>query len=187
MKTKSVLSILIFLFFQNVFSQQGIEKSVWNIQTGILGFWISNEQQLSKEISLRSEIGFDAGIFGGTFYDKTGFFLTPVINVEPRWYYNINSRISKKRNIKNNCFNFTTVSLNYHPDWFVISNYNTKIAEQISIIPKWGIKRSFGNSNFIYEIGTGVGFRYYFVKQYGFSKNEVQGAIDLHLKIGYSF
>lgn len=164
-----------------------VEKSIYGIQTGLLGIWVHNELKLTNEISLRSEIGFDSGIFGGSFYDKTGFLMTPVITLEPKWYYNLEKRNSKSKNIKNNSGNFIGLKTSYNPDWFVISNYdNLKVVNQISIIPTWGIRRNIGN-HFNFETGIGLGYRYIFAKSAGYLENESEAVLDLHLRIGYTF
>ena len=112
---------------------------------------------------------------------------TPVITAEPRWYYNLAKRNRKGKNTINNSANFLTLRISYHPDWFTISNYdNVRVAEQISFIPEWGIKRTIG-SHFVYELGIGIGYRYYFLKQYGFLGNEGEVAANLHFRLGYGF
>lgn len=164
-----------------------LEKSTYGIQTGILGVWVHGEHKLTKSVSLRSEIGFDSGLFGGSFYDKTGFFFTPNLSMEPRWYYNLGRRIAKSKNISNNSGNFIGLKFTYNPDWFMISNYdNLKIINQISIIPKWGIRRVYWN-HFSFETGIGIGYRYIFAKSAGYLENVSETAIDLHLRIGYTF
>jgi hypothetical protein len=113
--------------------------------------------------------------------------MTPVITLEPRWYYNLNKRISKSRNIRGNSGNFLSVKTSYNPNWFVISNYdNIQIADQISIIPTWGIKRNIGN-HFTYETGIGLGYRYIFAKNVGYLENQSETALNLHLRLGYRF
>jgi len=164
-----------------------VEKSINEIQTGFLGIWVHNESKLTNEIALRSEIGFNSGIFGGGFYDKTGFILIPVITVEPRWYYNLQKKNSKSKNIKNNRGNFIGIKTSYTPDWFVISNYdNLSVVNQISIVPKWGIRRSIGK-HFNFETGIGLGYRYVFAKSAGYAENESESELNLHLRIGYTF
>jgi hypothetical protein len=164
-----------------------VEKSTYGIQTGILGIWAHNERKLSNQIALRSEIGFDTGIFGGTFYDRTGYVLEPVITVEPRWYYNLNKRVKKNRRVDGNSGNFISLKTSYHPDWFVISNYDyVRIVSDISIVPTWGIRRNIGN-HFTYETGIGIGYLYYFAKNAGYLENKSDVAVNLHLRMGYRF
>ena len=165
-----------------------VEKSTYGIQTGFLGIWAHNESKLSNKIALRSEIGFDTGINGGGYYHNVGFILEPVITLEPRWYYNLNKRLEKDRRIDGNSGNFISLKTSFHPDWFLISNYdnNLRIVSNISIVPTWGIRRNVGN-HFNYETGFGVGYLYYFAKSAGYSQNSGDLAVNLLLRIGYRF
>lgn len=175
------------LTFMGIAQNASVEKSTYGIQTGILGIWAHREVKLSNQIALRAEVGMDAGFWGGSFYPKNGYLLTPVMTLEPRWYYNLDKRKATSKNISGNSGNFLTLQTSYHPNWFVISNYdNVEVADQISIIPTWGIKRNIGN-HFTYETGIGLGFRYIFAKSIGYLKNEGESALNLHLRIGYRF
>lgn len=190
MKTKILFIVLLIgNFTQSQNTNNNLEKSIFNLQTGVLGTWLNNEIKILPNFVLRSEIGLDAGLFTRDFSNSnTTTFLTPVINFEPRWYYNINKRSKNNKTVKNNSANFFTTSISYHPDWFVISsNENLNVYNQLSVIPKWGIRRSIANSNFNFEAGIGLGYRFYFLKQYGYSKNDGETALDLHLRIGYTF
>ncbi|MBX2966374.1 MAG: hypothetical protein KF845_09530 [Cyclobacteriaceae bacterium] len=183
------LLILIFCGLSIIAKSQtaSVEKSTYGIQTGFLGIWVHNEKKLSNQTTLRSEIGFDTGLWGGSFYEKTGFVLMPVITVEPRWYYNVNKRVKKGRRIEGNSGNFISLKTSYHPDWFVISNYdNLRVAPDISIVPTWGIRRNIGN-HFTYEAGIGIGYSYFFAKNARYLENEGDVAVNLHLRIGYRF
>lgn len=113
--------------------------------------------------------------------------MTPVITLEPRWYYNLEKRQSKSRSIAGNSGNFLTIQTSYHPNWFTISNYdNVEIVNQISVITTWGIKRNIGQ-HFTYETGIGIGFTHYFAKSEGYASDESSAAIKLHLRLGYRF
>ncbi|WP_430409383.1 hypothetical protein [Kordia sp.] len=141
--------------------------------------------KLSNSIALRSEIGFNSGIWGEDFYDGTGFLLTLVLTMEPRFYYNLNKRAKKSHRIDGNSGNFISLKTSYHPDWFVISNTeNIRIVSDISIIPTWGIRRNIGK-HFNHETGLGIGYRYTFAKQAGFLEDESEIDVNLHLRIGY--
>lgn len=164
-----------------------VEKSIYGIQTGFLGIWIHNESKLSNQIVLRSELGLDTGIWGGSYYNKTGFLLAPVLTLEPRWYYNLNKRVEKNRRTDGNSGNFIALKTSYHPDWFVISNYdNVRVISDISIIPTWGIKRNIGK-HLNYETGIGVGYMYTFAEAAGYQSNEGEVGVNLHLRFGYRF
>ncbi|MBC5863769.1 hypothetical protein [Flavobacterium turcicum] len=179
---KSFLLILLF-FCQLLFAQnKGVENSNYNIQTGLLGVWVNRETKLSNQLALRTEVGLDLGYRGGDFVGKTIFALTPKLSIEPRWYYNILKREGNKKYTKNNSSNFLTIGFNYYPDWFVIANRdNVSVPNQMTIIPKWGIRRAIAKSNFNYELGIGLGKKYYF------DVEEWETAADLHIRVGYTF
>jgi len=111
----------------------------------------------------------------------------PVISVEPRWYYNLEKRSVNKKNVKNNSGNLFSIKLNYNPDLFLISN-NKKlnVVNQLAIIPKWGIRRVYGN-HFTFETGFGLGPILYFGKGSENLENEDKVYVDLHLRVGYTF
>lgn len=185
---KAVLTLTLFgIAFISKAQDVSVEKSISGIQTGFLGVWVHNEAKLSNQLALRSELGFDSEIFGGSFYGGTGFILAPVMTLEPRWYYNLNKRSVESKNTTGNSGNFLSLKSTYHPNWFVISNYdNLSLVNQISIIPSWGIRRNIG-SHFNYETGIGLGYRYIFAKSAGYLENQSEAALNLHLRIGYRF
>ena len=187
MKTSKKSVILLFLISNYfLYSQEKqtaiVEKSIFGIQTGFFGAWVHNESKLSNEISLRSEIGLDAGfVINGSY---SGFLFVPSLRVEPRWYYNLDKRLAKGKNIKNNSGNFISLTTTYNPDWFMIPEENNlNFISSVSVIPKWAIKRTYGN-HFTFETGVGVGYVFY-TEDYGDINGEV--GVDLHLRIGYTF
>ncbi len=138
-------------------------------------------------MALRSEVGFDGGIYGGSFYGGVGLVMTPVLVLEPRWYYNLNRRISKSKNISGNSANFLSLRTSYNPDWFIISKFdNINVVDQVSIVPTWGIKRNI-KKHLTFEIGIGMGYRHYFAKSAGYLENFGELALNSHLRIGYRF
>lgn len=163
-----------------------VEKSIFGIQTGLFGVWGHNEFRMSDTFAFRSEIGLDAGVWGGSYYEDSGFLLTPLLAIEPRWYYNMNKRKSKDKRIDGNSGNFLALRVNYHPDWFIISNQDIDIVSDISVIPTWGLRRNLGE-HFNFETGAGIGYIYYFAKNAGYAENEGEVAINILLKIGYKF
>ncbi|MEY5069880.1 MAG: hypothetical protein RLZ47_1742 [Bacteroidota bacterium] len=160
-------------------------NSTNGIQIGLLGGWVHHEAKISNRVVLRAELGFDSGIWGGSFYDEIGFLMTPVITAEPRLYYNLEKRAAKNKSTEGNSGNFLALKTSYHPDWFVISNMdNVEVISDISIIPTWGIKRNL-SKRLNFETGLGLGYRYIFAKQAGYSANEGDVAMNLHLRFGF--
>ena len=160
-----------------------VEKSIFGVQIGLLGVWIHNEARLSDQYVLRSEIGLDSGIH------NEKLFLTPGISLEPKFYYNLNKRASKLKDITGNSSNYVSIKTSYNPNWFVISaQKNLGVADQISIVPTWGIRRNIG-AHFNYELGIGIGLRHYFAQKETFYELEAENeaTINLYTRIGYRF
>jgi hypothetical protein len=161
-----------------------LEKNIINVQTGILGLWINDEFRLDEQISLRVEGGLNLGYFVSYNFGNR-YVLAPTFTLEPRWYYNLDKRINEGKRINNNSGNFLGIKINYTPDWFVISDIdNYSVANQISVVPKWGARRTIGNTNFNFEFGGGIGYKYVFFKN---SSDDSRVAVDIHVRIGYTF
>lgn len=183
---KILLFLLAILFTVSAFSQEeksaSVEKSIFGIQTGLLGIWVHNEARLSDQFALRTEVGLDAGFRANS--NNTLIGLIPVIRLEPRWYYNLDKRLAKGKNISNNSGNSFSLNVVYNPDLFVISNEeNINVISTVAFIPKWGIKRTYGK-HFTFETGIGVGYGFYSQK---YTQESGDVAVDLHLRFGYTF
>lgn len=173
-------------------STASVEESIFGVQAGVLGVWVNNEMRLTNSIALRTELGLDAALFGGSIYfedSRTNYAFAPVITAEPRWYYNLNNRQKKGRKIFKNNGNFVGLEFSYNPNLFVISNVdNIEVFNQIRIIPKWAIRRTIGK-HFTYEVGAGLGYRYAFFDEndYLFPPDKGEVILDLHIQLGYTF
>lgn len=187
MKKIILIATLISSFFAQSQEKASVEKSVYSVQTGLLGIWANGEFKLNQKWALRTEFGLDYGFWGGDLYDGTGHVFAPVVRIEPRYYYNLEKRGEKGKDVSINSANYISLNTMYRPDWFVISNKdNVSAVPTISFIPTWGIRRNLGK-NFNYEAGFGLGYQYVFYKSAGFTENEGDVVPDLHLRIGYTF
>ncbi|MCK8521239.1 hypothetical protein M0D21_06665 [Aquimarina sp. D1M17] len=165
---------LLVLSFYFGFSQKtkkvSVEKSVFGIQTGLLGIWAHNELKLSSQIALRSEIG-----FGGLNTSN----IRPVLALEPRWYYNLQKRADKDKRVDGNSGNYISLRARYH-------FHSTEDAEKSDLyhlltVATWGIRRNIGK-HFNYEAGIGTGF--------GFEKGNSRDVVTVPyvaFGIGYRF
>lgn len=164
-----------------------VEKSVFGVQTSLLGLYIHNEFKLTDALALRSEAGFYSEFQTGSVHGKIGYSLNPVLIVEPRFYYNLSKRVLRSKDISNNSGNFVTLKTIFRPVQFVISNYETQNRKSsISIVPTWGLRRNIG-SHFNYENGVGFGYTFFFANKAGYSNIIGEAAVNLHLRIGYVF
>lgn len=168
-------------------TKAGVEKSVFSVQTGLVGIWANNEFRLSNQFALRTEIGLELLSFDYAYTDETKYGAAPSISIEPKWYYNLEKRVRKGRNIAGNSGNAFSVRINYlSPNTFLISDIeNYKGVDQLNIIPKWSIRRVYGK-HFIFETGFGLGP---VIPVGKYSKYVDSGDIyvDLHARIGYCF
>ncbi len=106
----------------------------------------------------------------------------PEISLIPKYYYNLNRRLEKEKNIKNNSGNYLALDITYTPNWFVISNVKgIEVNEMISFVPTWGLRRNFAK-NFNYEFKAGLGIGKILQKGYA-----TQAVPELSFKIGYDF
>ncbi len=195
---KRIITIITLGLSLNINAQiDSVEKTFFGFQTGFTGFWLNNETKLTNTIAIRSEIGIENDFAVGDHYNGTGFILQPVLNVEPRYYYNLEKRNSKGKKTSKNSGNYLSIKTSYHPDWFVINLDDdiTKIAD-LSIIPTWGLKRQIGN-HFNFETGIGLGYRIVYLKPNyktanyqsidDFAVNRSQYTPYIHLRVGYNF
>ncbi|MFI8378559.1 hypothetical protein [Leeuwenhoekiella sp. NPDC079379] len=185
---QAVIALLAFSINAQTTQNVTVEKSIWGVQTGLLGLWAHNESRLSKTIALRSELGLNGGFAGGTFVeDGFQWVLAPTINIEPRWYYNMRKRAAKGKVTEKNTANFFGLKTAYNSDWFLISSSaNNTVIESLTITAQWGIKRTLWQ-HFTYEVGLGLGYGVEFWKQEGFSENENLIVGNLLLRLGYTF
>lgn len=194
---KRVLSIVFFMFFcSNINAQNdavvgGVEKNIVGIQAGFFGVDIYDEFKLTNIISLRA----DFSLYGGIFYDDMQEFitpleyisehkitLTPILNLQPKIYYNIKGRAKRGRNIRNNGSNYFSLNIKYVPNWFVISSKNVTPVTQLYFVPTFGIRRNFAK-NFNYEFKVGLGGGVAYLK----NQNITSQFFELSFKIGYDF
>jgi hypothetical protein len=154
------------------------------LQAGFLGVWLNNEYRLSDQLALRAEIGLDMQVWGNLNYASSYIFL-PVFTAEPRWYYNLEKRHGKGKATKGNFGNFFSLKSSFHPDFFVISNFDESIIPDKSLKPTWGIRRNI-SANFMFETGIGFGYIHYFYKSQGYTSDEGNLTVNLHLRFGYS-
>ncbi|MFJ1441495.1 hypothetical protein ACILFQ_06250 [Capnocytophaga canimorsus] len=182
---KLFISVFALLGFAVAQAQNAsVEKDIIGVQIGIFETNIYNEHRLSDVVALRSQVSLYGGFRMGAAYDKAAFWFTPAISLEPKWYYGLNRRIKKEKNISNNSGNYLSLRTEFSPDWFIITNDNslTNDYNSIAVIPTFGIRRSFSR-NFNYEFNVGYGY----AQTLGKKPNTTGGTFWLSFKIGYDF
>lgn len=86
MGNKSYLLILFLLvsFFAQA-QNASVENKLFGLQAGLFGIWGHYETKIQNKVSLRSEIGFDNGLWQDS-DNSVGFFLVPALIAEPRFH-----------------------------------------------------------------------------------------------------
>lgn len=169
-----------------------VEKNLNSIQLGLFySLSYQNEIRLDRKITLKSEIGLETGratIEYPNQHKETSFLILPFISVEPRWYYSLDRRSRLKKNIRYNSSNYVSLLTSFHSSKTALVNTKDfKINPFISIIPEYGIKRSFGKK-FFADYSGGIGYRHNFHdKNYSGSDNKNEIAVNLQVKLGYIF
>lgn len=185
-----IILIVLFAFLPFLSEAQtsaSVEKSIWQIQTGYLGVYVSNESRISNHWALRKEIGLNFGYADGFFMERPMITWFPNLNLEPRWYYNLNKRVTKGKKISGNSGNFIAIRTAFYPNVFVLSNYpDVSVVPSLSIVPTWGIRRHIGK-HFNYEAGFGLGYGVSFGKSVGYLNNDADINFNLQLRMGYTF
>lgn len=150
MRKKTVVFLFAICLVQSIQGQEGLEDK-FNIRVGLIGGWVSYDKPLGGSFLLNSEIGYVGGIIGGN------FLFTSILEIEPRYYYNVDKRIQKGKSIKNNSASYLAMHFSYLPDFLTSTKYaSTNIEKSFNIIPTYGLRRNIsGGLNFDFEIGLG--------------------------------
>jgi len=176
---KKVILLTLLFTSISVFSQSNEKKTtdIMSIKAGLIGGWFSYEKSISDKFTLNGEIGYEGGFFKGN--NNVNYAFTTVLNIESRYYYNLNKRIKNNKNTSNNAANYLSGSLFLVPNWFTSSdNDNLSINKSFGIITKYGIKRNISN-NLSFEFAFGIG--------YSWGENNNNGFIPaFDLNIGFS-
>lgn len=156
---KVVLAVtLLWLTYFQAKSQDetGLEKSVYGIQLEWIGVNVFGEYRLGNELSLRGEIGLRGGYVGGTGI-KNNWEFTPVVAIMPRWYFDLDKRISRGKKTIHNSASFVDFRIEYVSGGDLDGVDGLFIRETFRFGPSIGIRRHIGKS-VSYELSLGIFF-----------------------------
>lgn len=86
---------------------------------------------------------------------ETNFGVYPIIRGQARYYYNMNRRLEKGKNISGNSGNYLAALIVYQGGSPIIGNLNT--TNTIGVGPVYGIQRTY-KRGFFYRLEGGVAF-----------------------------
>jgi hypothetical protein len=174
---------------QDSIKKASVENNLVGVQIGLVNLSLQYEKRLDREITLRTEAGGQLGYASRetpTGDESTGA-ITPYLTVEPRWYYGLDRRTRKGRNISNNSSNYLSLQNSYFFESTTLSKVTYKVVPAVIIVPKYGIRRSFAK-HFNYEFSFGVGYQYnIFSNETGCTCSHHDTFVDIQARIGYNF
>ncbi|MFT3796097.1 hypothetical protein [Flavobacterium sp.] len=160
-----------------------VEKALFAVEVGLVGFWAHAEMKMASHWALRTEIG--AETFTVTYHDhETETLLAPVVSVEPKWYYNLDKRLKMGKKTQGNSGNAFSVKVNYNPHFILAGDDFVPKPNHIAILPKWSLRRQYGK-HFTLETGIGIGPIFYLGDDNLYKHAET--FFDGMFRIGYTF
>lgn len=160
-----IIVFITLLSTRPAFTQQ--VECLHSVKLGFPGITYSYEHALGKQVSINFETGGYLGMLNNNFY------LRPVFQFEPRFYYNVKKRFDQGKFLNNSASFFSLTSSSIFDDFSFKNN-----TPEFFIIPKWGFRRAIGN-HFIFETQIGAGLKFY--------RSSSQFMPGLDLKFGYVF
>jgi len=162
-----------------------LKKDIVAVDIGLPlpGIWINYERHLAGLFTLKSEFGLGFGFgllsFVPVDYPNNYYAFTPIVKVEPRYYYNFDRRDSLGKKTSYNASNYLALAATYISNLFTISNVpGLGVERTVSLIPQWGIKRTVGKRmKFEFAFGYGVA--------HSFDSDRTEGSLGLDLRFGY--
>ena len=152
--------------------QQNYVEKVSSVQASIL--YPSMHYSYENQWGVNSTYEIRGGIEGGFEYHsynsevkETLYTFNPTLDLGYKYYYNMEKRAQKGKNIANNAANFFGISLvtaigqytvgvlRYEQERYKENVYNSGV--QFSLVPKWGINRMLGkNAAFNLQLGPAI-------------------------------
>ncbi|HEX8376539.1 MAG TPA: hypothetical protein VF602_01890 [Pedobacter sp.] len=180
---KKLSSFLLLLVSINSSAQEVdtiLKQSQTKLNLEIFGVSGTFEKQLSKKVTLVSELGIRTGngLYLSGYDVAEGWKIYNVFaGLEGRYYYNMGKRLQRKKTVANNSANFLSLGINYGFKPFISSpvtrvetfdiggqryTFIIPIEEYslLSVSPSWGFQRKVGN-HFSLETNFGLDFSYF--------------------------
>jgi len=188
---KNILLLLFIITCLSVFSQEDdlkfeshkskifADDTKFAFKISPLFPFIGAEAKLNEKFSLAfgSKLGVNFAVTGSQTNPQIHFYPQPVLNIEPKWNYNI----VKRRETGKNTSKFSSNFLSLYTD------INFKVSPQtftyLTIGPTWGIQRNFSNYGY-FKLNTGLGYRHIFSN---LRFNYLPVAVIVNFELGFIF
>jgi len=155
---KGLLTLLFSILVSLSYAQDKTEK-VWRINF--------LNPAIELELPTGNHSTFSAGLgigYGGSYPDLSSggngfiYIISPFLDLQEKWFYNLNKRVNKGKNIENNSGNFFSLRFITRGN-SIAENINRTSNFDFAIGPTWGLQRKYGNHfHFLFDVGP----QYYF-------------------------
>ncbi|MGM0932174.1 MAG: DUF3575 domain-containing protein [Bacteroidota bacterium] len=154
MKKPLLLSFCFLSFsFINAQDQASVEDGLLSINILTPGLEYEFGLTNSTTLDLRAGTGF---AYRKNSFDE-GFGVYPIFNVQYRYYYNLEKRLEKGKNINNNSANYLALSGAVQAGKPIIGDLEFNEGYFGAIGPVWGLQRYYG-SGFKLDLNLGAGY-----------------------------
>lgn len=130
-----------------------IEKNQFKVNILSPGF--SLEHGLNKKSTLSSELNLSVGFNSDGFNENSNIIIAPYIKEQYRYYYNLDKRIAKRKNVSKNSGNFLAINASYYFGPINNSEFISSY-DGFTLAPIWGLQRTY-KSNLNVNINAGIG------------------------------
>lgn len=160
---KCILIFLSGLFTILTYAQENTEVGtgkVWRINFLNPGVELEIPTGQYSTFSTGLGIGYGGGYPDLTYTVGSGYIyiISPFLDVQEKWFYNLNKRASKNRTTENNSGNFISLRLITRGN-SIAENVHRTSDFDFAIGPTWGIQRKYGkNFHLLFDFGP----QYYF-------------------------
>ncbi len=188
---KTILFILTILLFTEVKSQEKsktqLEYNLKSVQIGYLYLALNDETRLARKLSLKTGLSFSPYKYRSGGY-KNDYIVYPYLNLETRWYSNLDRRAEKNKKIQGNTGNIWSLKAIYSPNYIILTNLNNPDKNSlVSIGPYYTIRRTLGKN---FDIEGNIGGDYGYIinsnKNY-FSNHGSYFSYGAGIKLGFHF
>lgn len=160
MKKVAFIILIITLNIFQGFTQENTKNTSSAFRVNLINPGIEYESPVFNHSTVLVNVGIGYGeSYPNLTINASGWLysICPFIDVQYRNYYNLNKRLNKQKNINYNSGNFWGVRLLTRGKEFD-SNFTRTSNIDFAFNPIWGLQRSFGKINFLFDVGVA----YYF-------------------------
>lgn len=126
----------------------------------ILPLGYSYERKLADEFTFEVGIDFSFDVYYADedVFEDNALVINPTIHVEPRYYYNMERRYKRGRNVTNNSASYIGIYAELRMNPLIEENNGYwPVYDRFKIGPAWGIQRNLGRRGYLnFNLGYGL-------------------------------